>query len=123
AGSIAPNHALNSARTPGETVSPARGLVIRTPRMTDPEASSSSASPRATFRLKRAHAVRVEQTPQAVESAVSQAQAELGLALRYELDGAPLLGLAESIVRLRPDAGTLAYLELSKRARHGALLT
>lgn len=91
--------------------------------MTDPEASRSSASPRATFRLKGAHAVRVEQTPQAVESAVSQAQAELGLALRYDIDGAPLLGLAESIVRLRPDAGTLAYLELSRRARHGALLT
>jgi SAM-dependent methyltransferase len=54
---------------------------------------------------------------------VDEAKAELGLSLRYDLNDAALSGLTESVVVLRPDGGTLAYLEAAPRARHGALLT
>jgi SAM-dependent methyltransferase len=54
---------------------------------------------------------------------VESIAAELGLALRYDLNDAGLAGLTESVVRLRPDAGTLAYLQGAPRARHGRVLT
>jgi len=49
--------------------------------------------------------------------------ATLELSLRYDLDGSALSGLSDSVVRLRPDGGLLAYLDRAKRARHGRLLT
>lgn len=84
---------------------------------------SSSSAPRATFRLKGAHSTSVPQNSAALEESLARAQDALGLSLRYDFKGDPLMGLSEALVRLRPDAGTLAYLELSQRARHGVFLT
>jgi len=48
---------------------------------------------------------------------------KLGLSLSYDLVQAELSGLSDSVVVLRPDEGTLAYLEGAGRARHGAVVT
>src|SRR5688572_9965807 len=64
-----------------------------------------------------------DRTPQEIEDAIEKAAAALGLSLRYDVSAEALAGLLSSVHRLRPDVGTLEYLEQARRARHGVLLT
>jgi len=91
--------------------------------MTDEQPSPGSPSaPTATVRLEGPRRSRQESTVD-VQAAVEAARDRLGLTLRYDFNDGPLASLTESSVRLRADAGTLAYLEGAGRARHGALVT
>jgi SAM-dependent methyltransferase len=54
---------------------------------------------------------------------VAELAKTLGLSLSYVMSATDLSGLSDSVTVLRPDEGTLAYLEGAGRARHGAVVT